>query len=137
MVYTVFEEEVRITNYMIQPFGFKRKFEYAGHRIEYTDVNELGQGGPETGKLFIDGKQLLENYFSGPLIFYKDLICIPVLSRSFLSSGFKLGMINLDSRTLELVTKKEPLVLIEKANNGVISYFTDIRCSRRKEVLIT
>src|SRR5688572_13577990 len=120
----------------VQPFGFKDKFDYSGHSIQYIELSEIGQGGPEVGSLYIDGVNNFNKFFSVPLIYYNQYMFIPVLQRSLFGSGFKIGIIDLNNLSLKVWGKKENLILFDKVINDVIYYYTDINNTTRKELKI-
>jgi len=116
--------------------GFPEEYTYRGHFIQYKDLNELGQGGPTTGKLLIDGKEYFKHKFSGPIVFYENLICVPVLDQSWITSGFRIGLVDLNNFTLNLIGNREPLILMREVKDNKIYFFTDIYGSTEKTIFV-
>jgi len=111
----------------ILPSDYKETYHYNEYEIKYDNIVEMCQGGPEIGNLLINGKNCFPtNFFGGPLLIEKGMIYLPVFYRSWLSSGFKLGVINLNNFSLKLFGKKENLILIEKIDGNYLYYFIDL-----------
>ena len=124
---------------MIQllPFGYPRTHFYEGIKIKYDNLYEIGQGGPEVGSLLFDGINHFPKYFfGGPLLINANYIYIPVFIRTWIGTSFKLGKINLNLLSIELIGKKEHLILVDKIQNISLFYFTDINNSIVKVIQI-
>lgn len=75
----------------------------------------------------IDGIDHFNGYFfGGPLVFCDYFIYVPVYSNSFFNTGFKVGIIDLTNFSIELIGKREVLILIEKVENGRVYYYNHI-----------
>ena len=123
---------------MIIPINFLSKYKFEDKTIEYKNLNEMVQGGPELGKLFIDEKPILsERYFGGPLIIEEHLgkMIVPVLHRSIFKSKFKIAVIDLNTNECRLLDKKENLILLKSVSKeGVISYYNNLENTNLKTI---
>jgi hypothetical protein len=119
----------------ISATDFPDQYEYQGHRIEFTGTTKVGQDGPKIGKLLIDDKELLpDQYFSGPLIFFRDLLFAPIACRSLFTTKFKLVSIHLDTFHMTTLGPETGLILLEKIENGKLYFFTDLKNSKRRNI---
>lgn len=105
-------------------------YHWNGHEIIFDDYVEIGQGGPRVGKVIIDGKDLFDHFFSEPPIFHGELIFVPVMVRSWLSIGFKVGVINIRLLSLRILGKKESIILLDRIENGLIYFRTSMYGSK-------
>lgn len=110
---------------MINSINFLSKCILGEKTVEYKNLKEISQGGPEIGELYINGSPILKGrYFSGPLIFQKELnkLAIPLLDKVFFSTKFKMAIIDLEKNNCNIVNRKENLILLKSYNKeGVIT----------------
>lgn len=121
---------------MLTAVNYPSKYKFKDNLLEYRDLNEMAQGGPEIGKLFLNNEMILNNeYFSGPLIFQENLnkIIVPILYRSFFYTKFKIAIIDLSTKECIVLNKKEDLILLKSVSSErVISYYNDINNTNLK-----
>ena len=114
------------------PWDFDHKKIFNNMIIEYSDVQEIVQGGPEIGKLSIDNKIFEEKLFGGPCLNLGEFIYLPVYVRKFLNRGFQLCRINLFSRKLDILTSFEDLIYLDRIENNKIYYYIDLEKNKLK-----
>lgn len=109
------------------PWSLQLRYAMDGHSIEYRNVMELCQGGPEVGNLFVDGKPVSpEARFGGPLLVDDLKVYLPVFDKSFFYSGFRLAQVDLLSGSVDRLGKRKKLIFLDRITDGVIYYFTDM-----------
>ncbi|TVZ27853.1 hypothetical protein JM83_2919 [Gillisia sp. Hel_I_86] len=115
---------------MLTAVNYPSKYNFKDNLLEYRDLKEMSQGGPEIGKLFLNNEMILKDeYFSGPLIFQENLnkVIVPVLYRSFFFTKFKIAIIDLSTKECVVLNKKEDLILLKSVSRErIISYYNDI-----------
>lgn len=94
--------------------------------VQYSDLMELNQGGPEIGILQINSKKIFPYRFGGPCLYCKGFVFAPVYVRKILKSGFKLARINVQTLEVDILGKIKDLIFLEKIENNKIYYFQDI-----------
>ncbi len=112
----------------------RNTYHYKGYEILFDDFVEVGQRGPRIGKIIIDGKDLFDYFFSEPPIFHGELIFVPVMVRSWLSTGFKVGVINLKTLRLKILGKKEPIILLDRIDGDLIYFRTGFYGSKESSL---
>ena len=124
----------------IIPINFPSQYKFNDIIVEYKDFKELGQGGPEIAKLFINKEPFLENKkFSGPLLYeeQKNRIILPVLHQGFCYKAFKFMIIDLKTKEYKVINKKEKLILLKGIDDrGNILYFNNLENSDLRQVKI-
>ena len=113
----------------ISPLNFSAKYKFKDTQVEYVDLSEIIQGGPEIGKLFIDKQPFLKDeYFGGPMLYYgkNHSIILPIHASTFLNYGFKIIVIDLISRKYKMSSKKEKIILFKSIKNNVLEYYSDL-----------
>ena len=121
----------------ILPYDYPKTITYEGTRIKYSDITEMGQGGPEIGRLLIDEVNHFPEYrFSGPFLLHTKFLYIPVFFRKWLGIAFRLGRIDLHTFKIELFGKKENLILIQEIKDGELFYFTHINNTTVKSIKV-
>lgn len=121
---------------MITPINYPSKYKFKNNTLEYKDIKEMVQGGPEIGRLYINDKIISKNkYFSGPLIFQEDLnkVFVPVLYRGFFCAKFKIAIIDLSTKEYIILNRKEDLILLKSVSSEkIIYYYNDINNTNLK-----
>lgn len=112
-------------NYIENPTQFLEEKLIGKYKIEYSQLMEICQGGPEVGGLLINNNQVKGRY-GGPFIIKENDIYIPAYFNSLFKSGFKIARINLISLKVEYLSKIKPLIFLEKVVENRIYYFEDI-----------
>ena len=123
----------------ISPINFSAKFNFKNDIVEYVDLSEITQGGPEIGKLFINNEPFLkEKNFGGPLLYYGKRHCIilPIYTEFFFNNGFKIIVINLKSKKYKISKKMEKIILFKSIVNDVLEYHTDLNNTGLKSINI-
>lgn len=100
-----------------------------GIEIKYLNLMEISQGGPEIGNISINGKILTDHRFGGPFLHDNQYIFIPLYTKSFLSSGFKLAKIMIETLSIELIGKTKNLIYLYKIENSKVFYYQDLEKS--------
>jgi hypothetical protein len=122
----------------ISAINFPSNYDLGNNSLEYRDIKEMSQGGPEIGKLFINGKPVSANeYFSGPLVFQENLnkVIVPILHRGFFNTKFKIAVIDLKTGGHSVIDKKENLILLKSVSEEkIISYYNDIDNNNLKTI---
>lgn len=123
---------------LLIPINYPSKYEVQDNVLEYREIKEMSQGGPEIGKLLLNGQPVLEdNFFGGPLIVQESLdkVVVPILDRGFFGNKFKIAIIDLITKECKVLDKKENLILLKSVNEeGVISYYNDLNNTSLKTV---
>ncbi|WP_065217802.1 MULTISPECIES: hypothetical protein [Butyricimonas] len=114
------------------PWDFDYKKIFNDRIIEYSDVQEIVQGGPEIGKFSIDNKTFKEKLFGGPCLNHGEFIYLPIYVRKFLNRGFQLCRINLSSRELDILTPFENLIYLDRIEDNKIYYYIDLEKTKLK-----
>lgn len=95
---------IGIVNKSDTPWRFTKDIQQDNWHIQYTDLNEICQGGPLVGTLIVNGQKVFcDKRFGGPLLCCKNLAFIPMYIRKFYASGFMLSVIELNSMRLGLI----------------------------------
>jgi hypothetical protein len=107
------------------PQNFPDTYESLGHFIRYSNLKEIGQGGPEVGNLFIDDKIVGSPplLFGGPLYIYKHNLFVPCFKKRFISSYFKICVIDLTTQSIKEIGGNERLVLISKVDDDLVFFY--------------
>lgn len=114
------------------PWDFNHKKIFNDRIIEYSDIQEIVQGGPEIGKLSIDNKTFEKKLFGGPCLNQGEFIYLPIYVKKFLNRGFQLCRINLFSRKLYILTQFEDLVYLDMIEDNKIYYYIDLEKTKLK-----
>lgn len=107
------------------PLYINAKKEEDGITIEYTDIREICQGGPEVGIFVINGKRIKDKLFGGPYIKNKDCLFVPL----YKGPHFVLAMINVTTLNIQVVGKSEDLIFLDKIEDNSVFYYTHINKS--------
>jgi hypothetical protein len=108
-----------------------------GHTIEYRNLVELCQGGPELGYFYINGNIIGDGArFGGPFICTGKDVYVPLFKKGFFSSGFILQRVDIKSGVMTEITKKEPVIWLNKIENSDLSYYADMNRTTLKVVLV-
>lgn len=108
------------------PINFEKKRKIENTEISYHELTEISQGGPEVGKVSINGIMIEGFLFGGPLISKNEFIYLPVYVKKFLDSSFKLAKINIENLTVKIFGKSRDLIFIDHINDNKIYFYEDI-----------
>src|SRR5690349_9740649 len=111
----------------ISPINFLDTYDSDGHIVKYSNFKEISQGGPEVGKLTIDGKTIGSNgdYFGGPPFFYEGKMFLPQLKNSLLGSRFHVCIVDLESCRAHTIGEAEELILIFNVDDTSVYFYAD------------
>lgn len=119
------------------PIQFNLKKKYEDIEIEYFDLMEITQGGPEVGNLAINGS-FLKGRYGGPAIISKDKhIYVPAFVKKFWRTGFKLIRINSKTLEVEYLSETTNLIFLDRIEGNRIYYFQDLNKTILKYIEIS
>ena len=73
----------RIDEVFDSPWSFGPTKEMQGVELRYLDLMELFQGGPLTGRLFINGNQISpKDKFGGPALIDRETVTVPIYCKT-------------------------------------------------------
>lgn len=107
------------------PIQFDIKKKVGDVEIEYSELMEISQGGPEVGNMSINGK-IIEGRYGGPAICKDVYVYVPSLVKKRFGTGFKLARINLNTLEVEYLSKTKDLFYLDKIEGNRIYFFEDI-----------
>ncbi len=117
---------IGIANKSDTPWRFTKDIQQDNWHIQYTDLNEICQGGPLVGTLIVNGQKVFcDKRFGGPLLCCKNLAFIPMYIRKFCVSGFMLSVIELHSMRLGLIKGIYDLVYLDSIDEDEILFYQD------------
>ena len=121
---------------MIAHNGFTTQIMVNNRKVTYGKLSEIVQGGPEIGALLIDNAISHPGLlFSGPLLVYKEkYVLLPLYTKSILSSGFILVVINTDNCNIAKLTTLKPIILLERIEDNTLTYFTDLENKNKEQI---
>ena len=118
---------IGIVNKLDTPWGFTKDIQQDNWHIQYTNLNEICQGGPLVGNLIVNGQKVFcDKRFGGPLLYHENLVFIPMYIRKFCISGFMISVIELNSMRLIRVKDIYDLVYLDSINENEILFYKDI-----------
>ena len=94
--------------------------------IEYSNLREIVQGGPEIGNLTINGNKVSNEFFGGPYLYDKDYLYIPKYSKRFFNVRFLLCKINFKNLKINIISEQKNLFYLYKLEDGKIYYYEDV-----------
>jgi len=112
------------------PLDFEIKLQIDNYNIEYLNLKEFSQGSPEIGELKINNIQIEGYQFGGPILHKDSYIYIPIYKRNFLSSGFILTRINLETLKIEELSNVKRLIFLDRIKENRVYFFEDINKSK-------
>lgn len=117
---------IGIVNKSDTPWRFTKDIQQDNRHIQYTDLNEICQGGPLVGTLIVNGQKVFcDKRFGGPLLCCKNLAFILMYIRKFCVSGFMLTVIELNSMRLRLIKGIYDLVYLDSIDEDEILFYQD------------
>lgn len=118
---------------LVQPINFIAKYKFSGVDVFYKDLNEVVQGGPEIGYLYLNNENVFPKLrFGGPLYFFDNKIYVP----KYVGSGFILTSINIVSKQIISYGSIEPLILLFKVDNESANYYVDLKNNKAKTIKV-
>lgn len=119
------------------PITFTTKKSHDGFQIEYQQLMEVCQGGPEVGVCFVNGIEIEGRRFGGPFIIKDGVAYLPEFQRKFIKSGFLLATIDLRTKKVKNIGKMKPLIFIDQIENGILYFFEDLKQTKKASVKIS
>lgn len=116
------------------PIQFCALNEINGVKIVYSELMEISQGGPEVGKISINGVAL-KGFYGGPILSKNDCIYIPFYIKKIFGTGFKLVRINIFTHIIEYLSNTENLIYLDKIEDNLVFYYVDIEKKQQKYVV--
>ncbi len=108
-----------------------------GHVVEYENLTEVCQGGPEIGELIIDGQRPQpRSRYGGPPLSDGDYLYVPQFVRSLFASGFVLQRISLSSKETLNIGKRRPLIFLDSIKDGAARYYIDVEKTTSEVVVL-
>ncbi|WP_299121074.1 hypothetical protein [uncultured Tenacibaculum sp.] len=95
-------------------------------KVEYFDLMELSQGGPEVGGIKINNETIKNYRFGGPCIISKEYVYIPVYIKKLCVSGFRIAEINIKTLEVSFISKIERFVVIDKVIDNNLYYYLNL-----------
>lgn len=108
------------------PISFVSEKQFPHLNIKYIDLNEIGQGGPEIGKLLINDILVSKHLFGGPFLKDENFIYLPIYLKSFFHKGFKIAKVDFKTFEIEMLGNFKNLINLYKIDKTFIYYFTDL-----------
>jgi len=118
------------------PIHFNIEIKNKLFSLLYTDLMEVGQGGPEVGHITINSKPLGKYYFGGPILSNDRYIYIPVYIKKCLGYGFKIAEISINELEIRYLGSFKNLIYLDKIEGGTIVFYEDIHKEKRNETII-
>ena len=98
--------------------------------IEYSNLREIVQGGPEIGNLSINGNKLSNDFFGGPYLFDENYLYIPKYIKRFFNTGFVVCKIKFEDLKTEIISQQRNLFYLHKLEDNRICYYEDVSKNR-------
>lgn len=112
------------------PIDFNQSMKEDGYEISYSDTREIAQGGPIVGRLSVNNFLIHPIFlFGGPPLKCKNLLYVPVFVRKFCVAGFRLCVINLDTREFYMIGKVKNLIFLDRIDNDKIYFYENLEKS--------
>lgn len=108
------------------PISFIATKEFPNFKLNYINLMEIGQGGPEIGSVLINDKKIPTYLFGGPFLYFDEYVYMPVYLKSFFYKGFKIAKINIETLKVEILGKYENLINLYKIDGNYIYYYKDM-----------
>jgi len=108
------------------PIQFIIKKKINDKDVEYLNLREIGQGGPEIGLISIGGNLIKGFYFGGPFLSNDQYIYAPVVVKNFFGmTSFKLSRIDIETLGVEIFGKSKRLIFLQKLEGDKIHFYED------------
>jgi hypothetical protein len=106
------------------PWQFTLDKNFESTSLKYFDLREFTQGGPEVGRIMINGR-LIEGLFGGPALITRDFVFIPKLMTRFVGHEFCIAKIKSDDLYVAVYGKCHDLIFLDKIIDNKVIYFTN------------
>ena len=116
------------------PIQFDIKKIVDNNEINYSNLSEVSQGGPEVGNLSINGK-MIKGRYGGPAFYNNHYVYVPAQAKKFFGTGFKLARVNVNTFEIEYLSKTKDLIFIDKIEKNRIYFYEDMCKTIQKHLL--
>lgn len=96
------------------------------YAIQYSDLHEIGQGGPEVGSIFINGNKVESYLFGGPFLCQENSIYIPAYLPRLLGWRFKIARLELDTLEVQVMGDFKSVIFLKAIEGDTICYYEDV-----------
>lgn len=104
---------------------FKTEVISKNFKLQYLNLFEIVQGGPEIGQISIDDYLIKNVFFGGPILYNEYYIFIPMYVKGVLKRGFRLVKIDVKSKKITKVSGIENLIVLNKIDESFVYYSVD------------
>lgn len=111
------------------PMHFMLEKRHRDFLVKYENAHEIGQGGPVTGDLSINGIRLAGK-FGGPVLFDSNRAFLPFYKRTSL----RLAMIDLPTLKITILSDKYSLIHILSISEDHVRMVVDL--SKMTEIIV-
>ena len=119
-------------NKLEDPIQFETNKSTGDVKLEYSDLREIVQGGPEIGCIAINGQSVRGRY-GGPALIHDIYVYIPAFVQKILGSGFRLAKINSKTLEIEYIGSKRDLLFLDKLEGDQIYFYEDLGKTIQKQ----
>lgn len=117
------------------PFSFTDHIVFRGVEVRFLNLQELGQGGPELGKLNVFMfSGLRDARFSGPFLTLGNYLLVIRYERQFWGSGFRFFAFDVESLEYFESSFWEGFILIRRIEGECIFYNTSVSDPEERRV---
>lgn len=118
---------IGIINKLDTPWAFTTDLQYDKWHIKYSKLTEICQGGPLVGNLIINGQNVFsDKSFGGPLLYFDNIVIVPMFTHKIFVSGFKLSIIELGTMRLRLEKGIYDLIYLDRIEENRILFYQDM-----------
>lgn len=108
------------------PINFDVK-QYCGDDIiQFERMSEIGQGSPVIGDMYINGRQVPEYQFGGPILCDENNIYAPVFIKRFFTRGIKLAIVDRKTLQVKLIGGAIGLIYLYKIEGDKVFFYEDV-----------
>ena len=114
------------------PLSFQTKKACGSHTVEVRELREICQGGPDVGKMFLNGEWLFDKVFvGGPFVIVDGQLLIPVFVRRLFARGFQFSRVDLGTNQIFPLTDVVDLVWLDEVIGNEAFFFCDMQRTKR------
>jgi hypothetical protein len=134
-------------NIIETPWDFSIEKKIGKNVIKYVNLEEICQGGPEIGEIYINNNKINGFKFGGPLLYNNNKVAIPLFVNGFFNKGFKIVIIDLNNKYLLEFGNLKDLVILNSFEENEITFYSsidrndlkiiDLRIEKKKTRLIS
>lgn len=117
---------IGIINKLDTPWVFTTHLQQDKWHIKYSELTEICQGGPLVGNLIVNEQKVFsDKSFGGPLLYFNNIVIIPMFIRKFCVTGFMLSAIELSTMRLKLAKGIYDLIYLDSIEKNEILFYQD------------